>query len=105
MMFGCGHICFANALDTLPARAILLIHEPCPANKSRVFVSCFVGRHDIMATLAAERSVAMASKEAARTTGLSSVQISRRTADMQSAGLIRATGAERDGCRVLAVVI
>ena len=44
-------------------------------------------------------------KEAARTTGLSSVQISRRTADMQSAGLIRATGAERDGCRVLAVVV
>ena len=43
-------------------------------------------------------------KEVASTTGLSSVQVSRRSIDMQSAGLIRTTGQERDGCRVFEVV-
>lgn len=44
-------------------------------------------------------------KDTAITTGLSSVQVSRRTIDMQAAGLIRTTGQERDGCRVFEVVL
>jgi len=43
-------------------------------------------------------------KEMERNTGLSSVQISRRTRDLQNAGLIKETGLERDGCRVLGAV-
>lgn len=40
-------------------------------------------------------------KEIAQLTGLTSVQVSRRTKDLQDAGLIKETGLERDGCRVL----
>lgn len=43
-------------------------------------------------------------KEISATTGLTSVQISRRTRTLQNAGLIRETGLERDDCRVLEAV-
>ena len=43
-------------------------------------------------------------KELYSTTGLTSVQISRRMADLERAKAIKATGQERNGCREFALV-
>ena len=47
---------------------------------------------------------AQTAKELYSTTGLTSVQISRRMADLERAGAIRATGHIRNGCREFAFV-
>lgn len=47
---------------------------------------------------------AQTAKELYSTTGLTSVQISRRMADLERANAIKATGQERGGCREFALV-
>jgi predicted HTH transcriptional regulator len=74
---------------------------PTTSEKAAVRAEGFYKGHCKTILASIKENGPQTAKEIARNTGLSSVQISRRTKDLQDAGLIKETGLERDGCRVL----